>query len=59
MIANNSAGCSQDQSQVNSITHKESVALWERRKEELMKLSKKDLVELLIGRREYVGMTFG
>jgi hypothetical protein len=28
-------------------------------KEELMKLSKGELVELLIGKREQVGMTFG
>ena len=59
MKANNLADCSQYQSQANSITHEESVALWERRKTELMKLSKEELVELIIGRREYVGMTFG
>ena len=57
MIANNLADCSQ--SQAISITHEESVALWERRKTELMKLSKEELVELIIGKREYVGMTFG
>ena len=59
MKANNSADCSQYQSQAISITHEESVALWERRKTELMKLSKEELVELIIGRREYIGMTFG
>lgn len=40
-------------------THDDMVALWERRKEELMKLSKEDLIEMIIGKREYVGMTFG
>lgn len=53
-------GClaKQNQSQANSITREDSIALWERRKAELMKLSKEELVELLIGRREYIGMTF-
>jgi hypothetical protein len=35
------------------------VVLWERRKEELMKLSKEELIEIIIGKREHVGMTFG
>lgn len=53
-------GCiaEQNTSQAFSITHDDMVALWERRKEELMKLSKEDLVEMLIGKREHVGMTF-
>lgn len=51
MITNNSENYLQDYSQAISITHKESVALWERRKEELMKLSKEKLVELIIGKR--------
>lgn len=42
-----------------SITHEGMVVLWERRREELMKLSKEELVEMLIGKREHVGMTFG
>jgi hypothetical protein len=41
-----------------SITRDDMVALWERRKEELMKLSKEELVEMLIGKREHIGMTF-
>lgn len=54
-------GClaKQNQSQAISITREESVALWERRKEELMKLSKEELVEIIIGKREHIGMTFG
>ena len=54
-------GClaKQNQSQAISITHEESVTLWERRKTELMKLSKEELVELIIGRREHFGITFG
>ena len=35
------------------------VELWERRREELMKLSKEELVELIIGKREQVGMIIG
>lgn len=34
-----------------SITREDSIDLWERRKEALMKLSKEDLVELIIGRK--------
>lgn len=49
----------QSTSQAFSITHDDMVALWERRKEELMKLSKEELVEMLIGKREHIGMTFG
>lgn len=49
----------QNTSQANSITYDDMVALWERRKVELMKLSKKELVEVLIGKKEHVGMTFG
>ena len=54
-------GCiaKQNTPQAFSITHDDMVALWERRKEELMKLSKEELVEMLIGKREHVGMTFG
>ena len=42
-----------------SITHDDMVALWKRRKDELMKLSKEELVEMIIGKKEYVGMIFG
>lgn len=54
-------GCLAKQIQPHSfsITHDDMVALWERRKEELMKLSKEELVEMLIGKREHVGITFG
>lgn len=51
-------GCIAKQSQAFSITHDDMVALWERRKEELMKLSKEELVEIIIGKRENVGVTF-
>lgn len=55
------AGCLEKsrQTQAFSITHDGMVALWERRKEKLMKLSKEELVEMIIGKREHVGMTFG
>jgi len=46
-------------SQTFSITHNDMFALWERRREELMKLSKEDLIEMIIGKREHVGITFG
>ena len=36
---------------VFSITHDDMIALWERRKAELMKLSKEELVEMIIGKR--------
>ena len=49
----------QSTSQAFSITYDGMTALWERRREELMKLSKEELVEMLIGKKEYVGMTFG
>lgn len=54
-------GCilKQSQPQQFSITHNDMVALYDRKKEELMKLPKEELVELLIGKREQVGMTFG
>ena len=54
-------GClaKQNTSQASSITYDGMVSLWERRKEELMKLSKEELVEMLIGKREHVGITFG
>ena len=54
-------GCiaKQNTLQTASITHDDRVALWERRKAELMKLSKEELVEMLIGKREHIGMTFG
>lgn len=54
-------GCllKQSQPQQFSITHDDMVALWERRREELMKLSKEDLIEMLIGKKEHVGMIFG
>lgn len=40
-----------NQSHAVTISHEESAELWERRKEELMKLTKDDLVELIIGRK--------
>ena len=49
----------QNNSQASSITYDDMVSLWERRKAELMKLSKEELVEMIIGKRELVGMTFG
>ena len=54
-------GCilKQSQPQQFSITHNDMVALYDRKKEELMKLTKEELVELLIGKRKQVGMTFG
>jgi len=54
-------GCiaKQNTPQTFSITHDGMVALWERRKDELMKLSKEELVEMIIGKKEHVGMTFG
>ena len=42
-----------------SITHDEMVELWERRYNELMSLSKEELVKMIIGRKEDVGCTFG
>lgn len=41
-----------------TITHDEMLALYDREKSELMKLSKEELIEKLIGKREEVGMTF-
>lgn len=60
MITNNSKNYLQDYSysQAISITHEESIDLWERRRIKLMKLSKEELVELIIGKREYIGVTF-
>lgn len=54
-------GCLEKQScsQAFSISHNDMVAMWERKKDELMKLSKEELVEMLIGKRENVGMIFG
>ena len=54
-------GCiaKQNTSQASSITYEGMVARWDRRREELMKLSKEELVEMLIGKREHVGITFG
>jgi len=49
----------QKSSQASSITYDGMIALWKKRKEELMKLSKEELVEMLIGKIEHVGMTFG
>ena len=55
------AGCigKPHQTQAISITHDDLVALWERRKDKLMKLSKEELVEMIIGKKEHVGVTFG
>jgi len=48
----NTGGCVlASQSHAFTISHEEIGKLWERRKEELMKLSKEDLVELIIGRK--------
>ena len=54
-------GCieKQNTSQASSITYEGMLALWDRRREELMKLSKEELVEMLIGKREHVGITIG
>ena len=54
-------GCllKQSKPQQFSITYDGRVELWERRREELMRLSKEELVELLIGKREQVGILFG
>lgn len=41
-----------------TITHDDMLALYDRERAELMKLSKKELIEKLIGKREEVGMTF-
>ena len=56
-----SAGCLEKvrNTQAFYITYDGMIALWERRKEELMKLSKEELVEMIIGKREHVGVTFG
>ena len=45
--------------QTYTITHDEMLALYDREKAELMELSKEELVEKLIGKREEVGMSFG
>ena len=60
-LTTTTGGCiaKQNTSQTFSITHDDMVALWERRKEELMKLSKEELIEIIIGKREHVGITFG
>lgn len=42
----------------NHITHDAMLALYDRERAELMKLSKEELVEKLIGKREEVGMPF-
>ena len=48
----NTGGCVlANQSHAFTISHEDSVKLWERDKETLMKLSKEDLVELIIGRK--------
>jgi len=54
-------GCveKQNTSQAISITYDGMLALWDRRREELMKLSKEELVEMLIGKREHVGIILG
>ena len=41
-----------------TITHDEMLALYDREREKLLKLSKEKLVEKIIGKREEVGMTF-
>ena len=54
-------GCiaKQNTSQASFTTHDDMVARWDRRREELMKLSKEELVEMLIGKREHVGIILG
>lgn len=54
-------GCSAKprQQSCSSIKYNIAVKLWERRKKELMKLSKEELIELLIGKKEHIGMLFG
>jgi len=41
-----------------TVTHDDMLALYDRERAELMKLSKEELIEKLIGKREEVGMTF-
>lgn len=41
-----------------TITHDEMLALYDRERAKLMKLSKEELIDKLIGKREEVGMTF-
>ena len=41
-----------------TITHNEMLALYDRERAELMKLSKEELINKLIGKREEVGMAF-
>lgn len=43
----------------NGITHKEMVELWERRYQELISLPKEELVKMIIGSKENVGITIG
>lgn len=43
----------------NSITHKEMLELWERRHKELMALPKEELVEMIIGKKENIGILIG
>lgn len=45
-------------SQSYTITNDEMFALYDRERAELMKLSKEELIEKLIGKREEVGMSF-
>lgn len=54
-------GClaKQHQSQALSITRDDVILLWEMRREELMKLPKEALVELIIGKKEHIGITIG
>ena len=42
----------------NHVTHDEMLAIYDREREKLLKLSKEKLVEKIIGKREEVGMTF-
>lgn len=54
-------GCLLKQSQPQQllVTHDDMLALYDRKREELMKLSKEELVEIIIGEKEYVGMIIG
>ena len=49
---------SEPQSKAFTITHDDMLALYDRERAELMKLSKEELIEKLIGKREEVGMSF-
>ena len=49
----------QIENQAMSITQKEMEELWEYRYNELMKKSKEELIEMIIGQKEQVGILIG